>query len=569
MAFVRSHNVKKIPLPSFFCVIRFLHCRLYLCCLRCWIQTQHQPISSHGNLDDHERGTKERICSRGRERSPRVSSGCGAGLPRRIHAYVEADRRPLWGCSQLRHRGAGDHRERRMHSPNGNLLRRHGRTPSFQRVVPDTAQSWRRLALFREHPRIRFSLFRPRVRGYFTGSGPVLAILIDRRRVLILTAAIIGVLSTTLSANWTGLWALVPLLWMEADSRLTAFFMSCAFYLAMSRGIVPGAYVFFRDGSFIRAITLWVTSAIVLAAPWGIFWPSSSDTVIRKAIKTIAVLCASIPPPLGLIGWGNPLTITGLFLPKTGWYGLLLVIGFYVTAKMHRKWRIFMALLIVFTIPFCRIEDRSLRIMQGVNTTFGRLASGSGDFDAQYERERQVFRLLCKMRSNGEFNANIIVLPETLIGRMNPTTQRRWEEFFQSMSGLTFVAGAEIPQGRKYDNVMIAFEGDGQNQKAAQRFPVPFSMYRPFSGSGANAFLFSLGEDATLQIKGLKIGCLVCYEQFLTWPFLSLLSTKPDVIIASANLWWCKDTSLPEIQSNTVALWAALFDLPVVTAINH
>jgi apolipoprotein N-acyltransferase len=93
-------------------------------------------------------------------------------------------------------------------------------------------------------------------------------------------------------------------------------------------------------------------------------------------------------------------------------------------------------------------------------------------------------------------------------------------------------------------------------------------MYRPFGDWGANAYLSSLGGISTMKIRGKKLGFLVCYEQFLTWPFLTLLSQSPDVILAPANLWWCKDTSLPGIQAATVFLWAKLFGVPVISAVN-
>jgi apolipoprotein N-acyltransferase len=72
-----------------------------------------------------------------------------------------------------------------------------------------------------------------------------------------------------------------------------------------------------------------------------------------------------------------------------------------------------------------------------------------------------------------------------------------------------------------------------------------------------------------LEIQDKKLGILVCYEQFLTWPFLSLMSQKPDVIVAPSNLWWCKDTSLPGIQAATARLWARLFRIAPATAVNR
>jgi apolipoprotein N-acyltransferase len=93
-------------------------------------------------------------------------------------------------------------------------------------------------------------------------------------------------------------------------------------------------------------------------------------------------------------------------------------------------------------------------------------------------------------------------------------------------------------------------------------------MFRPFGGEGANAYLSSLGDVSVMEIRGKRLGFLVCYEQFLTWPFLTLISQKPDGIIAPSNLWWCRDTSLPGIQAAAVRLWARLFGVALISAAN-
>jgi apolipoprotein N-acyltransferase len=400
-----------------------------------------------------------------------------------------------------------------------------------------------------------------------------------REKILILVAAAIGILSSVgeNSIELTGLWSLVPLLWLEADSRRSAFFTVSVFYLTLSRGIVPGAYVFFRDGSLIRALTLWILSAAALAAPWGLLW--SARSAVQRACGVVIALLASIPPPLGLIGWGHPLVGTGLFFPGFGWYGLVLMLVMYVGSALCMKLR-----RIFFGIALCaslcldipvipeKISVGDLKIL-GLNTSFGRMASGSGDFDTQYRRERTIFQYIKDMEKNGELeNADVTVLPETIIGRMNPTTLKRWKKFFEAFAqkGTVFIAGGEIPtdRGRKYSNVMVSFEKKGKSQTALQRYPVPFSMYRPFSNEGANAYLSSFGKVSIMEIQDRRLGFLVCYEQFLTWPFLSLLSQKPNVIIGPSNPWWCKDTSLPCIQAATVRLWARLFGVPVVICVN-
>jgi apolipoprotein N-acyltransferase len=93
-------------------------------------------------------------------------------------------------------------------------------------------------------------------------------------------------------------------------------------------------------------------------------------------------------------------------------------------------------------------------------------------------------------------------------------------------------------------------------------------MYRPLSGEGANGYLDSPGDISVIEIRGKRLGFLVCYEQFLTWPALTLMLQKADVIAAPANLWWCKDTSLPGIRAASIVLWARVFGVPFVSSAN-
>jgi hypothetical protein len=91
-----------------------------------------------------------------------------------------------------------------------------------------------------------------------------------KEKCLILVSIVCGILSSAFGERWislTGLCGLIPFLWLETKSRRTAFLVTFVFYLTFSRGIVAGAYVFFRDGSLIRAFVLWVSSAFALALP--------------------------------------------------------------------------------------------------------------------------------------------------------------------------------------------------------------------------------------------------------------------------------------------------------------
>ena len=389
-------------------------------------------------------------------------------------------------------------------------------------------------------------------------------------RTLICVAFLIGLLSPILPKQYAALWGLVPLLSVEAQCRSASFLVSFFFYLALSRGIVPGAYVFFRDGSLIRALVLWALSAVGLALPYVILYPVQLSSKLSRAVCLVLAVLASAVPPLGLIGWGSPLVAAGLFFPSTGWIGLGFLLVLYGFAAMWRCFRLFL-----FFIAFALTTVMSVVNVAppenwiGIDTEFGRLASGSADFDEQFQRERQVFAELLRKKRNGEFlSVDVVLFPETLIGRMNPTTQKRWRDFLCHLDNKKiFIAGAEIPRGRKYDNVMVAFN-DPEEQTAIQRCPVPFSMYRPFSQWGANAAILSCGENSMMFFAEQKAGFLICYEQFLTWPFLTLMTHNPRILAAPANFWWCKDTSLPAGRERTLKLLSALFGIPLVSAVN-
>jgi hypothetical protein len=126
------------------------------------------------------------------------------------------------------------------------------------------------------------------------------------------------------------------------------------------------------------------------------------------------------------------------------------------------------------------------------------------------------------------------------------------------------IFGAELPTGggRKYDNAVLMLH-DGEITMSRQRIPVPYSMYRgPFSETGANLHLWDSG---ILPLPdGRKAAVIICYEAFLTWPYLVSMLQKPDVIISTANLWWCRNTSLPHTQRTVVALWALTFGVPAM-----
>lgn len=397
---------------------------------------------------------------------------------------------------------------------------------------------------------------------------------------LVLFSVTVGFLSTSFSGrSLLGFWGLMPLLWLETRSRRAAFFAPLVFFLVISRGIVPGAFVFFRDGSLLRASALWLASNMTLALPWILIWSADSKTV--KGAGLLFALLASVPPPLGFIGWGNPLTAAGLFFPGWGWTGLGLMLGLYYAAAKLPKLRYVLFIAVFLSAPLLKSPPIPERVtidgvtILGIDTSFDGLSTDDGDAVAQYERERMLFAYVNALKRSGKIEgADVVILPETVIGRMYSNTMRRITRFFTPYAdqGTIFVVGGEqldlYGPNSKYDNTMVTFGPKGEVQIALQRFPVPFSMYRPFSSWGANAYPLASGKISTITLHGKNLGFLVCYEHFLSWPVLSLIWESPDAIIAPSNLWWCVDSSLIDIRAAVLYSWARLFEVALISSVN-
>jgi apolipoprotein N-acyltransferase len=161
-------------------------------------------------------------------------------------------------------------------------------------------------------------------------------------------------------------------------------------------------------------------------------------------------------------------------------------------------------------------------------------------------------------------------MPETIAGRLNETGLALWRgEIQKLLPDKTVIFGAELPtgDGRKYDNAAVMLHGE-KISAVFQRIPVPYSMYVPFAETGANLHLFDGGIFPLPLPDGRRAAAIICYEAFLTWPYLASMFRSPDLLIVTANLWWCRDTSIPATMKSAVSLWSLTFGVPAVIAQN-
>jgi apolipoprotein N-acyltransferase len=307
-----------------------------------------------------------------------------------------------------------------------------------------------------------------------------------------------------------------------------------------------------------------------------------------------------IVPPLGIIGWASPVTAAGLLFPGTGWIGLTAtVVLASAVAVMPRS-----ALLV--SVPFMLVANAFYSPdpspppgWTGVDTNLGH--SRNRNPLAAYTRMQSVQAVVQAS------NANVLILPESIVEGWTEATDLFWEETTDLLrgSGRTVLVGATTLVDRfsetahrsidfSADVAALRSTGDEReslgNLGAApitaparpyrntimvrgdqfgtfdQRVPVPIGMWKPLTDSGVPLNLLGSG---TVQLAGKRAAVLICYEQLIVWPALTALMDEPDLLIAIANVAWVRGTPVPNCQAAVVRCWARLFRLPIVSATNR
>lgn len=383
---------------------------------------------------------------------------------------------------------------------------------------------------------------------------------------------------------------LMPALVLRQRMRRCSFAGAVFYYAAASWAVVPASLSFSgRDTSLVAPIFLWCCAAVLLASPWPLLWPPKREQFWWRIPAGLAL---GTIPPLGIIGWASPVSAAGLLFPGTGWVGLTAVamLAGAVAATPRRAFLVGVPCMLAANGFYSR-DPSPPPGWTGIDTNFDH--HHNGDPMAAYTRMQSIQTLV---RAS---NANVLILPESIVEDWTEATDSFWEETTQLLrgTGRTVLVGATAPVQRfsepahrsiDFSADLAALRGTGNaeavgNLGAArpylntivirgaqvgafdQRVPVPIGMWRPWTESGVP--LNPLGTG-TVQLAGRRAAVLICYEQLIVWPVLTALTDEPDVLIAIANVAWVAGTPISDCQAAAVRCWARLFRLPIVSATN-
>jgi apolipoprotein N-acyltransferase len=300
-------------------------------------------------------------------------------------------------------------------------------------------------------------------------------------------------------------------------------------------------------------------ATLLLALPFAALWSKPHHAAQWRA--PLAVL-ASIPPPVGIIGWANPLTAAGVLLPGTRWLGLLAIVSFVAFSVSHFRASVYVlvisAVLVNAVFPGMPATPSD---WEPVNTAFGGFRLTTSNMFNQFEAAEYIQDRALKSQ------ARVIMFPESVVPSWNESTELFWGPTLSRLraSGKTVIIGAgiDVPATAKYRNVAI-IRGT-ENGVFFQRIPIPIGMWHPFGNDGVP---MALSGPGTITLQNQRIALLICYEQFLTWPVLISAASNPTLLIGISNEYWARDTVLPAVQLQLLQVWSRLFRLATVSAVN-
>ena len=392
-------------------------------------------------------------------------------------------------------------------------------------------------------------------------------IVASKRRIALFPFAARAILAVLLGLSWQyGYWGpilslvLIPLVVMGKNRR-DRYGVALAYYLAGSHGLILGSASFFGPGHVPKGVALWFASSALLAAGWAF---------ADRPWRVIAVLVVDALPPLGLFDWLSPLAGAGVLFPGMGVYGvaLLLVVWGLWSVPRWGKWIAvgslavaLVANVIVFYTPFPTIPSGWV----GLQTHTGELVTPLQGVESAMHAGQMAL---------AHPKAAVVVFPETIVGHWLPGTQAALFNEYQQRQNkaqIWLIGAVAYGKTHRWDSVVEYAPGLGhadvrQHGHIVSRtaFPVPVSMWAPWAKDRYGATWY----EPVQKIGGMRVFTSICYDQLLSWVWLEAVWQRPDIIIATSNVWWAAKTDIPAIEDENTAAWARLMWAGVVMARN-
>ncbi len=328
----------------------------------------------------------------------------------------------------------------------------------------------------------------------------------------------------------------------------------CAAAYAVPAALPAGLAAFDYTGSVGTALIAWTVPGAVFGFALGAALAAPRRW---RTASVIAVIVAVSVPPLSAITLLSPMPTAGLVFPGAGLVGL---VGFVVllgalAATRSTPILVLASACLVASATFATAAvpiPADERGIAGVDTWRGQPDARTQSLLAGAWRTEE-------RRLSDALGAHSVVWPEGVYGEWSALTGRMLELATPRLVGGTRTYVDETT----YVNTLV--DGVTGEVLYAQRAPVPLALGRRHRAVPGDRLAEARPAAAALP-------ALLCIE--IANPWLALLtfggaasSERP--VVWAANLGWSSREGLATRMRQTARQWGALFDVPVVTAVNH
>ncbi len=353
----------------------------------------------------------------------------------------------------------------------------------------------------------------------------------------------------------------IPALWVNAQSRWSAFLIYYVYLLVASSGLFEGIKTYF-DSSYLYSLMIWSLAPALGALPVLIVW--SKNQIYRVMLVPVVLTLLALPPS-SLAGWSHPLVSTGWIFPNGGWLGLLAALMAMMMISYIRNRKCMAAIITIISfLAFIQRNDTPSIPSNAVGIDTYSNYSNSAHAVRDYMKEAMYnFQLQDRALAQPQ---RLVVYPETVAGRWNSALSRSWTRAIKNSDKMVLFGAIANHENRGFENVIALSNSDGTNIVYRQRYPIPVGMWNPLDqDNSTHAYWFD--GQATVEVGTLKTGIFLCYESLLIYPTLQTLFQSPDMLIVASSLWWSPN-SIKQAQSNTMKSWSRLFSIPLLEAYN-
>jgi hypothetical protein len=343
-----------------------------------------------------------------------------------------------------------------------------------------------------------------------------------------------------------------PFMWIRARSLKESILFTVDFYILT---LIPMAHLFLSgtigNSTFLNNLLLVLQHLSIIPIFILCSMASIKYYYRNSGLFFVLGLLILLLPPFAVADWANPIQGAGLLFPGQKIIGLLMFFLLIVSFESISHIALIACLSIFSHVTFH--EDMN-------KASISKFWSGTQTYN------RNDIDKITKIPIDAALSdSNFILFSE---GSATNIYKRRklWSYLLDGDQHIFLGVNGEDPITGSQLNGLAVFRNGKMSLVYKQRQPFPYYMWNPFIDQSTSAYWFT--QNKNIKYEQFNLAAFVCYESFLSWPYIYSLIQNPDIMLISANLDWDRRQLVKPILEKSLRSWSSLFNVPYVLATN-